>query len=366
MKIIFYIESLLSGGTERRLVELIKGLNDFPQNELHIVLTNKNIHYDVIKHYVKKIHFTIRKKSKRSVIPSIEFYKIVKKTKPDLIHVWGSLTAFYTLPTSLLTSIPIINNQIAGAPIVKLSLFNNFLNFLNFKFSVLVIANSYAGLKAYNAPLKKSLVIHNGFNFSRLENLKTIKSVKREFRINTELVVGMVANFSIYKDYKTYINTAIRVLEKRNDVTFISIGSGSYTDYVKEIPDQFNDRILFLGKQKNVEEIMRCCDIGVLTSYTEGISNSLLEFMALGKPVITTAKGGTPELIEDQGNGFLFEIGDFLGISNMIIKLLNDVKLRMTIGESAKNTILYKFEMSKMVSSYYNVYQDILNLDCNP
>ena len=116
----------------------------------------------------------------------------------------------------------------------------------------------------------------------------------------------MVATFSGLKDYKTYYKAADIVLRKRNDVTFLAIGS--YTDSLasqKLVCSQFRDHFRLLGKKSGIESIINTIDICVLATFTEGISNSIMEYMALGKPVIASAGGGTNEILEDKKTGFL-------------------------------------------------------------
>ena len=168
MKILLFIESLRSGGKERRLVELIKGLQKYPDIECELVLTKKEIHYSDIFNTGIKFHYIIRKNLKKDPRLFLLFYKIAKKFKPDIIHVWGNMVAIYAIPAKVLLGIPMINNQITVAPLkVSGGLFSHH---ITFPFSDRILANSYAGLKSYNAPKVKSSVIYNGFDFNRIAN----------------------------------------------------------------------------------------------------------------------------------------------------------------------------------------------------
>jgi len=365
MKILFFIESLRSGGKERRLIELIKGLKNQHSNiEMELVLTREDIHYQEIFETGVKIHYTIRKYFKKDPRIFFKFYKIAKKFKPDIIHVWGNMVAIYAIPTKVLLKIPMINNEITDAP---LKVQQGLLSYrLSFPFSDKIIANTFAGLKSYNAPEKKSLVIYNGFDFNRINNLTAKESIKGQFHINTKFVVGMVASFSELKDYKTYIKAANLILEIRQDVCFLCIGSGDDSAYKKMVATANKDKILFLGPQQNVESIMNCCDIGVLTSnikvHGEGISNSLLEFSSLSKPVIATNNGGTIELIEDLKNGFLLHPFNSLELSNKINLLLNDEETRLEMGINAKQIVENKFGIKRMVEEFYLEYRDTIKI----
>ena len=358
MKILFFTESLRSGGKERRLVELIKGLKKYPDINCELVLTRKDIHYTDIFETEIKIHIIERKYLKKDPSLFFKFYRITKKFKPDIINVWGSMVAIYAIPTKVLLRIPMINNQITVAPLkVSGGLFSHH---ITFPFSDRLLANSYAGLKSYNAPKVKSSVIYNGFDFNRIANLNDKNTIREKFNIKTKYVVSMVASFSDFKDYGTYVRAANKILEKRNDVIFLCVGAGDDTPYKKMVLSKNKDKILFLGRQSNVESIMNICDIGVLATFTEGFSNSIMEFMSLGKPVVATNGGGTPEIIQNEVNGFLVQIYNPDDLKDKINILLdNEVKLK-AYGKSAYHIIKSKFGISSMVESFVTEYRGLI------
>jgi glycosyltransferase involved in cell wall biosynthesis len=359
MKILFFIEGLLSGGKERRLVELIKGLKQYPNIEMELVLTKKEIVYDEIFDTGIKIHYAVRKGIKKDPRLFYKFYQIVKRSNPDIIHVWGNMVAVYAIPAKLLLRLPMINNQITDAPLqVKKGLLSSQ---LTFKFSDRIIANTKAGLKSYNAPIKKSNAIYNGFDFGRVEQLKNKEEIRARFNISTPFIVGMAASFSVLKDYSTYITAANKVLENRNDVTFLCIGAGDDSKYREMVEPKNKDKVLFLGRQQNVENIMNICDIGVLASFTEGLSNSLMEFMALGKPVIASGQGGIKELVDDGKNGFVLESKNPDKLAQKINLLLNEWQLRLKMSEKNIETIKEKFGIKRMIEEFYQVYIEIGN-----
>jgi glycosyltransferase involved in cell wall biosynthesis len=206
------------------------------------------------------------------------------------------------------------------------------------------------------------LVIYNGFDFNRIKDLSAKKSIREKFNISTPFVVGMVASFSEKKDYKTFINAAILVLEKRNDVTFLCIGSGDDTQYRQMVRDVNKNKILFLGVQQKVENIMNICNIGVLASFTEGISNTLMEFMALGKPVVASGDGGINEMVKDNFNGYLVKSSSPMLLSEKIQSLLEDEQKRVLMGQKSKEIVLERFNIDKMVDKFYFEYWQFLKI----
>ncbi len=360
MKILFFIESLHSGGKERRLVELIKGISKDSNYELGIVLTRNNIHYKDIFSTKTDIYYAVRKQGLKKD-PSVfyKFYNISKRFKPDIIHVWSNLTAIYALPSKLFLKIPMINNQITNS--TKQTGYSILSYRVTFPFSDKIISNTYAGLKAYHAPKNKSMVIYNGFDFSRVGNLESAKSVRDKLGICTKYVVAMIASFSEKKDYKTFIKAANHILEERNDISFLCVGAGDFEVFKTSVRKNNLDKILFLGKQLKVESIMNVCDIGVLLTHGkhgEGISNAILEFCALKKPVIATSGGGTSEILKNGLSGYLIKEHSEKELADKIYYLIDNQDIRLEMGENANKVVLRKFTINKMINSFNSVYKE--------
>ena len=356
MKIIVFTENLRAGGKERRITELLKALRDDKRFEFEVVLTRGNIHYKNFLDLGIPVHILERKWIRKDPRIFFMFFRLMLRLKPQLIHVWGHMPAVYALPTKLLLGIPMINSEIADSAPQKKLLAKN----LVFRFSDVILSNTHAGIKSYKAPDSKSKVIYNGFCFSRIQNLIAPEAIKAKFRINTPFTVGMVASFLINKDYETFVQAAIDILNYRRDITFLCIGDGDSTHIQATIPERLKEFILFPGKQSAVEKIMNVCNVGVLTTniraHGEGISNSLLEFMALGKPVIATRFGGTTELIQDQENGFLIDAFNPGQLSERIIHLIDQPEQSGKIGAAARSTIKSKFSIEQMTERFISEY----------
>ncbi|MBS1921531.1 MAG: glycosyltransferase [Bacteroidetes bacterium] len=361
MKILFFINCLAAGGKERRLVELMKGLKNHPEIQFELIVMEKDIHYKEVYDLGIKIHFLIRKSKKDFRIFKL-LYNYCKEYKPDIIHCWDSMTSIYSVPVCRLLNIKLVNGMVVDTP-VKTNFFSRgqIRARMTFPFSNIVIGNSNAGLTGYKAPRKKSQCIYNGFNFERLNRVDHSLS-KSSLNIAPGYLITMVGAFSDRKDYDTYISAAKMICDKRNDVTFIAIGDGgNFTSVLNKITHQYKDRIQLLGKRSNVESLIAISDICVLTTnakvHGEGISNSILEYMALGKPVIATTGGGTNEIVENNITGFLISSASPGELSEKIETLLDNRGLREKMGVAGKERIANMFSIEKMVNSYIEVYK---------
>lgn len=360
MRILFFTENLRAGGKERRIIELLKHLKSSGDFIIELVLTRNIIHYEEIYALGIPIHIIERKFTKKDPRLFFKFFKIAKAFKPDIIHVWGHMVAVYAVPTKLLLGIPLINNEIVDSTVNTRLLGKGIV----FKASDRIIANSYAGLKAYHAPMEKSFVIYNGFTFDRLKNIEDVNAVREKFGIKTPHVVGMVASFLDYKDYKTYLQAALHILKNRRDISFLCIGDGNDEPFKQMVPDEERKNIFFLGRQSRVESIMNVCDLGVLTTninfHGEGISNALMEFMSLSKPVITTKFGGSVELVDENETGYLIEAFNSSQLAEKILYLIDHPQERQRMGQNAIQTIQKKFSLESMVRSFREEYSKLL------
>lgn len=358
MKILFFINGIYLGGKERRLVELMKQLKLNPQFEFELVVMDSEINYKDILDLNIKIHYLIRKSKKDlSVFPAL--YSICKSFKPDVIHCWDGMTAIYSVPVCKLLHIKLINGMVVNCPSRRNILNKKLLRAkLAFPFSNVIIGNSKAGLKAYSAPANKSIVIYNGYNFKRSENLLEKSSIRQQLNIHTKFIIGMVATFSKSKDYDTYFKAASIVLRKRIDITFLAIGNNTDSSAAQELVDQqFRDYFKLLGKKPDIESFINVLDIGILATFTEGISNSIMEYMALGKPVIATFGSGTNEIVKNNETGLLVKVSDPQDLADKIEILLNNTAQSTQMGLKGQQRIKKNFSIDCMIEKYTAVYK---------
>jgi glycosyltransferase involved in cell wall biosynthesis len=172
--------------------------------------------------------------------------------------------------------------------------------------------------------------------------------------------VGMVAEFSDYKDYPTYLQAAGMILRKRNDVVFVAVGGGKNLEACKQLAAAAGDGIRFLGERKDVEAIVSLLHIGVLCTFTEGISNSIMEYMAAEKPVVVTDGGGSREIVVDGENGFLVPPLDPETLAEKLELLLTDPAFSQRLGKNGKEHLLRHFSLDQLVEKTMRMYQEVL------
>ncbi len=362
MKILFFTESLTSGGKERRILELIKYLRQHTDYEISLVITEDIIDYDYVYQLGIPIIIIKRERLKYDPKPFVKFYRYCREFKPDIIHAWGRMTTFYAIPAKLILRIPLISSMIADAKRDYRIFSFDFLFFSsNILFSNIILANSKAGLTAHKVKSQKAKAIWNGVHLDRFQQKYDIKKVKEELNVTTDFMLVMVAAFSLLKDYDLFLDVAKGIGKIRNDVTLIGVGFGSEWERIQQrIKDEHISNVALIGKRKDVEAIMAASDIGLLCTYAEGISNSIIECMALGKPVISTDLiGGSKEIILEGETGYCIE-RNAEKIVTSVDYLLNNSELRISMGNKAKERISTHFSIKKMSEEFEHIYEDVL------
>ncbi|MGA6952336.1 MAG: glycosyltransferase, partial [Candidatus Sulfotelmatobacter sp.] len=129
---------------------------------------------------------------------------------------------------------------------------------------------------------------------------------------------------------------------------------------MKELVSDAGDQVQFLGRQKDVERIASSFSIGVLTSFTEGISNSIMEYMMLAKPVVTTDCTGSRELVREGETGFLVPPEDPAALADRIAYLLDNPDEARRIGQAGRKHIEEHFSLKTMVDKTVDIYEQAI------
>jgi len=359
MRISFILDTFGGGGKERRCLQLIQGLNRDGYKDIQVIIVNDTVRYPALYEAEANICILDRKNRNLNLIQTIkELKKQFKDFNPEIVQSWGGISTFLSICLKPAFKYKLIGSFVAdvfGAKAFSLKAFYPF-------FCDKVVGNSRAGLLAYKIPREKAVLIYNGFNENRFDKQVDKQEKKDEIGIQTPFVVAMVATFWKTKDWRCYLLSAKQIVAKRKDITFLAIGDGPDWEKCNSLIREEEKRfIMLLGHRSDTDEILQICDITILVSNLgEGVSNSIVESMAFGVPVIATNSGGTPEIIEDGINGVLLLNNNVSELVGKIEFLIGNTKKREEMGECASKTIKESFSLNAMTQQYVNLYKSLL------
>jgi L-malate glycosyltransferase len=216
----------------------------------------------------------------------------------------------------------------------------------------------------------KISVVYNGLDASRLvSNLSrsealSLLGLPAEGEGVRKSFVTIVANMRHeVKDYPLFLRTAQRVKTVIPGAQFLLAGEGELMESIRGLAKELRleSSTFFLGRCENIAELLRISDVCVLSSKAEGFSNSILEYMAAGRPVVATDVGGAREAIIEAGTGYLVKSGDDRTMAERIIYLLQQPKEARVMGEKGRDSIEERFSLTAQLQNTEALYDRLLN-----
>lgn len=210
-------------------------------------------------------------------------------------------------------------------------------------------------------PKKEIQTVYN-FIDERVYFKRNMSQFKKEYGISEEEKVCIhISNFRKVKRAQDVVQSFALIAAQVN-AKLLLVGDGpelcTIVQLVKKL--EIEDRVLFLGKQDNVAELLAMSDLMLLLSEKESFGLVLLEAMACGVPCIGTNVGGIPEVVQHGETGYICEVGDIKAVANQAISLLQDEMLHEKMAECSMETVQEQFRSEKIVSQYEKIYYDIL------
>ncbi|NLD98543.1 MAG: glycosyltransferase family 4 protein [Fibrobacter sp.] len=285
----------------------------------------------------------------------------IVKNKIDIIHSHGYKENFYSL--LLPFKIPkIATNHLWKNVNLKdrfyCSLDSIFLRF----FDTVVAVSSEITSTLQKKGISKPVKIPNGIDTDifKPSGSKQVSILDR-FKIPyTSKVIGMVSSLTPEKNHITALH-ALKNLSNENVILLI-VGDGPTKNNLKKTAADLNisEKVIFTGKQSDIQSILSVIDIFILPSLTEGLPMALLEAMSAGKAVIASRVGEIPNIIKHRQNGFLIDARDYRLLAAFIKDLLDNPSMISTIGLNARKDVIDNYSADKMVHQYCRLYDTIL------
>lgn len=215
-------------------------------------------------------------------------------------------------------------------------------------------------------PPSQTLVIPNAVNLEDF-SFSVNKDVKlRELGISRPGInIVSIANLRIGKGHRFLIESFSRALERAlsedSNINLLIIGDGdqrpSLTKQAGNSPAK--DHIYFLGHRSDAIAILKVCDIFVLPTLAEGMSNAIMEAMAAGLPVITTDIDVNRDLITNNHTGILVPPADIAQLEHALTRLINNPRTRQRLGANAAKLIKEKYSLDQVVPQIRQMFQNI-------
>jgi len=180
-------------------------------------------------------------------------------------------------------------------------------------------------------------------------------------------LVVAVARLDPYKSLHVLVDAAGRLVAEFPGLRVLIAGEGPERPRLeRQIAElRLGDVVKLLGARSDVPDLIAACDVATLCSYSETTPLAIMEYMALGKPVVATRAGGIPDLIEDQVHGLLVEPEDPAALAQGIAKLLRDPRRARELGLRGRDRQRQEFSIDAVARRVETLYQELLRAPSN-
>lgn len=371
--VVHVIYSLGVGGLENGLINLI---NNMPRDRYRHAIVCLHRSTD----FAKRIQgsdvsiYSLDKKPGKDLGLYVRLGRLLRQLKPDIVHT-RNLTA---LEGQVVAAITVPARRVHGEHGREVDIAG-----LNIKYNLLrrMIRPFVHRYITVSRDLERWLVDQIGVEPSRIRQIyngvdsQKFRPWRKEdpappwqakFANDQHVIIGSVGRMAAIKDHLTLVRAFIMLIQQhphlRETTRLVIVGDGPCRENCTQLLAQagLSDCAYLMGERSDVAELMRAMDIFVLPSLGEGISNTILEAMATGLPVLATQVGGNPELVHASVTGRLVPADAPQAMAQALFDYVNDAQLRASHGSAGRAIIERQYSLPAMVSAYMQTYDAVL------
>ncbi len=378
IRLLQFVTLFAVGGTETHVMNLAKGLHS----------SRFDLHFACLKRwgeFLAEIEASRRPLveypinclyNHNALIKQLKFARYIKRNCIHIVHTYGFYTNVFAIPAARLAGAPVIVASIREAGDLWTPMQRRVQKFIC-RLADRIVVNAEAirqRLIADGYPPEQVTVIHNGIALHRFARNGGESHLRGELGLPPHApLVAVLSRLNRMKGVEYFLEAATIVCRRFPEARFLVVGEGRTvvngqvvdSPYKKELEGYaarlgLGERVVFTGLRLDVPEVLSEIAVSVLPSLSEGLSNTLLESMAAGVPIVATHVGGNPEAVEQDVTGLLVPPRDPAALAHAICRLLEDPQLARRFGVAGQQRVSAHFSIEQMVSKTERLYVELL------
>ena len=299
-------------------------------------------------------YFGIQKKTKSGIKEWVQYYKYLKKIKPDIILLHSNQLILVSFFYSLLHKTKIITVEHDAITVRTKSKW--IVSNLNSVFAnhVVVLSESYKNhIKDnlwFKKLLKKYIVIPNGINTSKYKQ-------KEVYFPTDKITIFMASRMNKLRDHKTLIEAVKLVFKKHKNIQLRIAGDG---DTLLSLQKKYSKLLFvqFLGNinQSKIIKELHLADIYIHATFAETFSTAILQAMSTGLPIICSNIEGTRHMVTNNEEGLLYQSQNIDDLYNKINELISNNKKAILLGNNSRRKVIDKYAINRVINSFINIF----------
>lgn len=365
IRILHVVHSFSPGGLENGLVNII---NHSPEHLTHelCLLTQRGEFFKRLTQPV--VYHELHKQPGNDIRLILKLRTLFRNRQVDVVHT-RNWSAFDAVLAATLMRRPVLVHGEHGremsdpyGTIYRRNLARRLFAFRAKKY-VAVSEDLYRWLKQnVGIPPRKLMLIPNGVDTERFHPGRDPEMRAKLSIAEDEFVVGTIGRLDPVKNHVGLINAINLLRGDAHKIRLIIVGDGPERGRIENCLRMLSifPEPLMLGYRSDVHRLYRIFDLFVLNSFAEGMSNTLLEAMASGLPIVCTAVGGNVELIADRENGILVSPGNDMQLAEAILDFILSRRTGETYGSEAREFSVKRLSVQRMVAAYVSLYESLV------
>lgn len=365
----FVVTSLIIGGAEKQLVQLLKHLTRTRFQPVVVCIKEPGVLAREVSALGIPVYCRLLEK-KYDLRVLFKLISIIKKEKVQIL--WARSTGdkmFWGRLAAKLVGVPVILASIhfMGAKGQKKSIigpFNKALTPITDRIIAVSENQKRYLISEEGLPGDKIIVIPNGIDLGTFKPEKEAERLKQTLNIpENHFVIGQVAKMRPEKGHRVLLKAIQRLMEQRKKGIVLLIGDGPERRALESFCEaqSLTSMVRFLGDRQDLADLISILDIGTLSSSMETFPNALLEYMALAKPIVAPRVGGIPEIVTEGIQGLLFSSGDADQMASHLLHLLMHPGVAEKMGSQGEIKVRDSFSMESNIKKISELFLSLLS-----
>ena len=374
-----FLTTFVEGGTEGQVMNLVDRL-DLSRFAVRFACFNRSGRFlplldaraiPVTQYTIKRLY------DLRALKEQWRLANEIRRHRVDIVHSYNFYGNVFAVPAAKLARTPVVVASIRSMGELYTPLQRRVQRHVC-RLADCILTNADAirqSLIAEGYDAAKITVIRNGIDVaSQRRTPNGGQRFRREFALPADApIVAVLARLSPVKGIEYFLQAAVLVARRFADARFVVVGGSTLANDRRHAPRDYRaeleamakrlgleGRVVFTGVRSDVADVLSQVAVSVLPSLSEGVSNTVLESMAAGVPVVATRVGGIPEAIEDGETGLLVPPRNSAALAHAIGVLLEDRQLATHLGQAGQRRIAREFQLDRSVRETENLYVELL------
>jgi glycosyltransferase involved in cell wall biosynthesis len=353
-RILQIIDSLQVGGSERMSVNICNSLTSHNIQNRLVVSRKSGPIYNFISE--KKSVFFLNKKGGLDFFAFIRLFNLIREYKPRVIHAHQTSIYWVFVMKLLFPNVIVIWHDHWGLSDLLKSSDRKGVKYFSFLIDGVICVNDK--IKVWNTENLKV----KGESIVYIPNFPLFKNAKRKEVRSTTLLC--IANIREQKDHANLLNACFLLKEQNVDFNLLLAGSLEDINWVEKIKKliielNLNDSVALLGPVNDISELLSNADVGILSSVSEGLPVSLLEYGLAELPVVCTDVGQCKEVLGNGEYGWLVPVKSPVELADAIKEALEDSELAILRAGRLKKNILENYSSKGFIKKYMELINSI-------